>query len=244
MIHDGYYEFADGGFVGCQRCITPFLKTTIESIVDSNYYVSNSTSKSIVIGKYGIGINQKMLRFEINYVLVGQIFEDIKFVGYIIGHLEMMTKENDNKNNNDEKSVDENNFGMEFDEELNLNVYSSVEIRENKFLLKEIMLTDIPVKIKSHKDFIEPLDYLKDLNGNNAEINVHKVNKNSFTLFNTTLSSTRILVENYFGRMTTKFKMSKTTFIRRPEKYDIYNRVLTALTNCHINEYSMSIVSQ
>ena len=28
-IPDGYYEIADGGFVGCKRCVTPFVKNTL-----------------------------------------------------------------------------------------------------------------------------------------------------------------------------------------------------------------------
>ena len=52
---------------------------------------------------------------------------------------------------------------------------------------------------------------------------------------NVRVSSDRVLVENYFGRVTSLWKISRSTFKWNQESYDMISRLTFSLTNFHVS---------
>lgn len=52
---------------------------------------------------------------------------------------------------------------------------------------------------------------------------------------NVRVSSDRVLVENYFGRVCSLWKISRSTFVWGHESYDMLSRITFALTNFHVS---------
>ena len=57
--------------------------------------------------------------------------------------------------------------------------------------------------------------------------------------FNLAVASTRIMVENYFGRVNCLFSVSRNTFPFSLSLYDLVNKTTHALTNYHIRRYPL-----
>ena len=93
--------------------------------------------------------------------------------------------------------------------------------------------------INHRKVNIKSEDVLRDCSGRGLCLKLKKVDFNMLKVFNSTLSSIRIIVENYFGRLNVLFKMTKQSFVYNASSYAYINKVATALTNCHIFFYPL-----
>ena len=222
IIPEGFFEIADGGFIGCKRCITPFKKTTINSDYYSSCFVSVQNNLSYLVFYYGN--SKEEIIVEIAHSCIGKVTNN-SFQGNLYGNIQRFCSKLP---------------CFIIEQELDLKIKGKVLIENNEMLLTEIIVKDsFQMRVSNRTVEVKTKEMLRKPNQNKELLclKLKKVEPEMLKLFNVTLSSIRILVENFFGRLNSLFKITKQSFVLDSSMYSSVNRIAVALTNCHVHFY-------
>ena len=224
LIPSGYFEIGDGGFMGCSNCLTPFKLSTINSKFMSRCFVSISNYQCVFQTKFGYGQNG-IIQIILKQCYVGTIDNNI-FKGYSYGIIE---------------SIKSKRKCFIVNEKVELEVEGKVKRDNTGLFVTEFITKDaIKISVDGYKrDLFSSFAFKSTIDNQNLCIKVIKANPKLLQVYNTTLSSIRILVENFFGRMNVLFAETRLPFVLDAKLYNQVNRVVTALTNCHVYFYPL-----
>ena len=222
LIEGLNYVIGDTGFIGKKHCLTPYPH--VSSLKGDIKYVSSSFVELIIKGSLENGLNTDYVVMKTNSILYGSIItknDNNIFKGTISGEVELSKFYNDSCTNNAKTHF-----------ELACNGTIQI-IDDDNYKLSDAECKGILYTVMKQYKFHGLV------NTDGLILNGGTIHAELLKLYNSTLSSVRILVENYFGRMNVLFKCSSQSFSLKLDQFGNCNKLMCALTNAHVYFHPM-----
>ena len=213
---NGYYEIGDGGYRGIPRMITPYPRTC------------STRSKPTFISNNGIEVN---IGFELKNSVINVIVK-----GAVYGFMKNKCVLDNGKltgvvtNGKKYGFIDDR---IHVDLKVTGIIDTTIPVDEKKPAVMTLRNATISGTIYIGNGKHEIVGIIYD------SITGYPVQGDCMKAFNLAVASTRIMVENYFGRVNCLFSVSRNTFPFSLSLYDLVNKTTHALTNYHIRRYPL-----